>query len=73
MMRIAVSVKPNSKAAKVEKTSDSEFTLWVKAPAREGKANLAAIELLSDYLGIPKSRFTIARGHTARTKVIAIT
>jgi uncharacterized protein len=72
MTRISVSIKPNAKFSKVERKSGTEFTLWVKAPAREGRANLAAIDLLSEYLDIPKSKFTIARGHTARNKVIDI-
>lgn len=49
-----------------------EILLWVKAPAREGRANKAVVELLSRYLGVPKSRITVLKGHTARNKIIDV-
>jgi uncharacterized protein YggU (UPF0235/DUF167 family) len=48
-MKIFVKVKPNSKIEKIEKIKEAEFTLWVNAPAKEGKANQEVIELLSRY------------------------
>lgn len=71
-MRLFAKVKPSAKEDKVEKISDSEFILRVKAPAREGKANAAVIELLSGYFDVPKSRITIIKGHNTRNKVINI-
>ena len=71
-MRIAIKVKPNSKNESVEKISDSEFSLRVKAPAKEGKANDAAIKLLSKYFEIPKSRLSIIKGHGSRNKLIEV-
>lgn len=48
--------------------------LWVKvsAPPEKGKANSAVIELLADWLSLPKSDLSIIRGFTARQKLIAI-
>lgn len=71
-MNISVKVKPNSKAEKVEKISDAEFLLSVKSAPKENKANKAAVELLSEYLDIPKSRITIIRGHRSSNKIISI-
>jgi len=69
-MKILVKVKANSKVKKVEKVSENEFVLRVKAPAKEGKANAAAIELLSEYFDTPKSRITIIKGQTSTVKII---
>ena len=46
--------------------------LSVAAPAQRGKANEAALRLLSAALGLPPQRLRIVRGHTSRQKVIAI-
>ncbi|MDP2912552.1 MAG: DUF167 domain-containing protein [Candidatus Omnitrophota bacterium] len=71
-MKITVRVRPNSKEAAVEKLGDKEFILRVKAPAREGMANEAAIGLLSEYLKIPKSRIRVVKGHKSKFKLMEI-
>ena len=70
-MKIQVKVVPKSKVESVTRESDL-FILRVKEPAREGKANRAAIKLLADYLSIPQSAMTIIRGAGSRNKVIEI-
>ncbi len=71
-MKISVKVKPNSKIGKVEKASENEFILYVKAAPKGGRANEAAIRLLSEYFAVPKSRITILKGHTSRNKIIEL-
>ncbi len=71
-MKLSVKVIPNSKQAAVEKVGENTYTARVNAPAKEGKANEAVIELLSDHFDIPKSRITILKGHTGRNKIILI-
>ena len=71
-MKISVKVKPNAKKEKVEKIGDSAFAVWVKAPAHEGKANEAVVELFSKYLDRPKSSIYIIRGHKGKEKVLEI-
>lgn len=71
-MRISVRVKPNAKKELVEKAGPNEYTVRVKAPAKEGKANDALVEALSEHFGVPKSRITIASGHGSKTKIIDI-
>jgi uncharacterized protein (TIGR00251 family) len=72
MTRITVKVKPNSKTELVEKISKNEFVVRVKAPAKEGKANEAVVEVLSEYFARPKSRITILRGQAGKNKVVEI-
>jgi hypothetical protein len=71
-MRIAVKVKPNSKEEKVEKSASGEFVLRVKAPAKEGKANIAVVKLLGEYFKVPKSCIVIVSGHGGRNKLVDI-
>ena len=44
----------------------------VTAPAEDGKANKAIIELLAVEWRLPKSAFEVMRGATARDKVVSI-
>lgn len=71
-MRISARVKPGSKVEAVEKTGEGEYIIRVKAPAKEGRANEAVIEALSEYFDIAKSRITITHGAGGRVKMIDI-
>ncbi len=71
-LTISVSVKPQAKKESVKQLSPSEFQVSVHAPAHEGKANQAVMELLSDYFSVPKSRIKIVRGETSRKKIVSI-
>lgn len=71
-MRIVARVKPNSKKEAVEMVGEREFAVRVKAPAQGGKANKAAIAILSEYFGVPKSRISILKGQANRNKIIRI-
>jgi len=70
-MRIQVRVRPNSRTEEVSQEGDS-FTVRVKEPAKEGKANLAVIELLAQHFGIPKSQVSIVSGLRSKSKVIVV-
>ena len=70
--RICLKVKPGSSKERLERITNNEFFARVNAPAQEGKANAAAIKLLSEYFDIPKSRIIIVRGERSRDKVIEI-
>ncbi|MBI2278617.1 MAG: DUF167 domain-containing protein [Candidatus Brennerbacteria bacterium] len=70
-MRFFVRVKPNAKEEKVT-GEGTNFTVAVKAPPREGKANTAVIAALAAHFNVPKSQVNIVAGHVARHKVIEI-
>lgn len=62
-------IKPNSrKGPLVETLDDGTLQLYVRAPAVEGKANQAAIELLAGHYGVPKSAVRLSAGATSRFK-----
>ncbi len=69
---ISVAVKPQARKESVTQTNPGEYQVSVNAPAHEGKANRAVIELLSDYFSVPKSKVKIVRGETARKKIVSI-
>jgi uncharacterized protein len=54
------------------KLSESEYRVSVQAPAQDGKANQALIELLARYFDIPKTMLRIIRGRSSRQKLIEI-
>jgi uncharacterized protein (TIGR00251 family) len=69
---ISVTVKPNAKSTAVRKLTETEYRVTLHAPAQDGKANRALIELLADYFRVPKSAITIVRGEFARNKLVKI-
>jgi uncharacterized protein (TIGR00251 family) len=70
--KIEVIVKPNAKKSEITKISETEYRVAVKAPAQEGKANRAVIDLIAESFSVPKSSVTIVRGHSVRKKLIEI-
>ena len=71
-MRISVKVKPNAKQDKIEKINESHFLVWIKEKPQEGKANKAAIKVLSEYFGVPQSRVILLKGQSSREKIFEI-
>jgi len=71
-MRLHIKIKPNARLEKVEDQGNGNLTVWVRAAAREGKANEALIEVLSGYLDIPKSLIRITAGHSSRIKTVVV-
>ncbi|WP_425299146.1 DUF167 domain-containing protein [Nocardia farcinica] len=69
MKVVRATIKPNSrKGPLVETAADGTLTLYVRAPAVEGKANKAAIDLLAAHYGVPKSAVRLTAGATSRHK-----
>ncbi len=46
--------------------------LRVRAPALEGRANAAALDLLAHALGLPKRAVRLQRGERSREKLVTI-
>jgi uncharacterized protein len=56
--------------AAITEVGENEFRAAVREPARDGKANLALIDLLARHFDIPKSTIKIFRGHSSRRKIV---
>lgn len=71
-MEITADVKPNSKAPSVLKVGSNSYIVKVDAQARNGRANMRLIEILSRHFGVPKSSIRIRSGFSGRRKRIDI-
>ncbi len=71
-MKIFVQAKPGSREEKVEQTDGTHFTVSVKEPPVQGKANRAIVDALAKHLGVERHRVRIVSGHTSRHKRIEI-
>ena len=72
-MKISVYIKPNSRhREEVVKNDDDTLTVYVKAPAIEGRANAAAIKLLAKHFGVASSKVKLVRGATSKYKIFEI-
>ncbi|MCE2991669.1 MAG: DUF167 domain-containing protein [Candidatus Jidaibacter sp.] len=73
MFTIFAKVTPKSKTPQIEilEATDNKISLKIKVRAvpENGKANEEAIDRLSDYFSIPKSKIALKSGHSSRNKV----
>jgi len=71
-MKINIRVKTNAKSERVEKTGKNQFKIWTKEPAKENKANLSIIKIISRVYKIPKSSVSLVRGLKSKEKVFEV-
>lgn len=72
-MKISVHIKPNSRhREEVVKNDDDTLTVYVKASAIEGRANAAAIKLLTKHFRVASSKVKLVRGATSKYKIFEI-
>ena len=72
-MKVFVFLKPNSRhREEVIANDDGSLTIYTKAPAIEGRANLVAVKLVAKYYGVTPSRVKLVRGAASRNKVFEI-
>ena len=72
-MKISVHIKPNSRhREEVMKNDDDILTVYIKAPAIEGRANAAAIKLLAKHFKVALSKVKLVRGATSKYKIFEI-
>jgi uncharacterized protein len=69
---ITVTIVPRAAANAVELASDGTLRVRITAPPVDGAANAALLRYLADVLDVPRSRLTIAAGHTSRRKRIVV-
>ena len=72
-MKISVHLKPNSRhREEVVADDDGSLTVYTKAPAIEGRANLAAVKLLAKYFSVAPSKVKLVRGAASKYKVFEV-
>ena len=72
-MKISVHLKPNSRHREEVVTSDDDsLMVYTKAPAIEGRANVAAAKLLAKHFGVAPSKVKLVRGAASKYKVFEV-
>ncbi len=71
-MLLQIKVTPNASKNQIVGWKEEVLQVKVTATPEKGKANEAVIELLSEALGIPKSRVRLVSGATSRLKRLEI-
>lgn len=71
-MTVALRAQPRARRTAVECSAEGALKVAVTAPAEDGKANAAVIALLANEWHLPRSNFDVAKGTTARDKVLSI-
>jgi len=70
--RITVHVTPKAGQDTVAGWRGDELWVKVTAAPEAGKANAAVERTVAAALGVPKSRVSVVRGQTSRTKTVEI-
>ena len=72
-MKISIHLKPNSRhREEVVTNDDGSLTVYTKAPAIEGRANMAAARLLAKHFGVVPSKVKLLRGATSKYKMFEV-
>ncbi|MBI4371563.1 MAG: DUF167 domain-containing protein [Elusimicrobia bacterium] len=71
-MLIKLKVHPDSKRSPLVRRAPDSFEIWVKAPAREGLANKAALAALAEALGQPPRKLHIVKGAASPSKIVKV-
>ena len=69
---LRVHVTPKSGRDEVVGWRGDALALRVRATPEDGRANAAVCKIVSEALGVPKSRVRVVRGPTARSKLLEI-
>jgi uncharacterized protein len=69
---IELRAQPRARRCMLACAGQGTLKAAVTAPAEDGKANRAVIELLAAEWRLPKSAFEVMRGATARDKTVRI-
>ena len=72
MKIISVKVKPNSQQQRVTQADGGSFTIHLKSPPVDGKANAERIQLLAKTFAVPKSAIRIKTGAGSKSKSVEI-
>ena len=67
-MKLKLKVHPGSSIEKIQKV-DEGYEIWIKAKAKDNKANLELIKILKKYF---KKDVKITSGFNSRNKIIEI-
>ncbi|MFZ1080813.1 MAG: DUF167 domain-containing protein [Candidatus Kryptoniota bacterium] len=71
-MYIKVKVHPSSKENEIIKKNEDSFEIFVRAKPVDGKANEAVMDLLAEFLKVPRSKVRLLKGSLTRNKIVEL-
>jgi uncharacterized protein YggU (UPF0235/DUF167 family) len=76
-MELHIKLTPKSSSNRIIindpiKPDTQSLNIYVTAVPKDDKANEAMINLLAKHYHLPKSAFTLIRGHKSRNKVVVV-
>jgi uncharacterized protein YggU (UPF0235/DUF167 family) len=71
-MYIKVRVVAGAKKEAVKKLSNTSYTLSVKEPALQNRANTRVIQLLAMQVGVSVNKARIINGHHSPSKMLSV-
>jgi len=71
-MKILIKAKPSASQTEIKKTGRFSYSVSVKEPAVNGRANQAIAKVLADYFQVSISRVNIIKGRRSRNKIVEI-
>ncbi|HTY14011.1 MAG TPA: DUF167 domain-containing protein [Candidatus Omnitrophota bacterium] len=70
-MKLNIRVIPNARQDRIVPEGD-RLKVYLHAPAVEGKANKALIELLSEHYKVKRNKIILLKGEKSRDKIVEI-
>ena len=70
--KIFIWVQPGARASQIIGWEGETLRVRVQAPAKEGRANEALLQLLAEVLGLPKGHLAVAWGVRSRKKLVTV-
>jgi uncharacterized protein YggU (UPF0235/DUF167 family) len=67
-----VKAHPDSRCDRLEEKGPAAYEAWVRAPAEQGRANVAVLALLARHLKVEAKRLRIVKGATSPSKIVAL-
>ncbi len=71
-MYIKVRVTAGAKRETLEQDSPDHFTISVKEPAEQNRANKRVITLIAEHFHIPAGKVRIINGHHSGGKILSV-
>jgi uncharacterized protein (TIGR00251 family) len=71
-VRFEVHARPRAKKSRVLGVREGRLDVSLAAPPVDGAANEELVATLAKALGVPKSRVSLVRGESGRTKLVEV-
>lgn len=71
-MFLTATVRAGARKRIIEEQPDGSLKIWTNVSPEKGKANKDVVDMLSEYLHIPKSRISLIKGETSSKKIFKI-